>query len=158
MSHPNRQATRRSLRIFLTHCHCDVLFHCSAVNPFPYLLAHEHSHTNIAVCNKCYGCSTVVPVCFTCPAITAVTVILRALDRVRERVLGLLCLFVCRSIAQILLMSVYVEVRLKKEKSSINSQVFYYNAGGLLDPKDALSCLFRQVTPCRRIPAPIYSI
>ena len=27
-----------------------------------------------------YGCSTVVPVCFTCPAITVVTVILRALE------------------------------------------------------------------------------
>jgi len=35
-----------------------------------------------------YGCSYM----FTCPAITVVTVILRALDRVRERVLGLLCL------------------------------------------------------------------
>ena len=39
-----------------------------------------------------YGCSTVVLIGFTCPAITVVTVILRALDRVRERVLGLLCL------------------------------------------------------------------
>ena len=28
-----------------------------------------------------YGCSTVVLICFTCPAITVVTVILRALDR-----------------------------------------------------------------------------
>ena len=40
----------------------------------------------------CYGCSTVVLIGFTCPAITVGTVILRALDRVRERVLGLLCL------------------------------------------------------------------
>ena len=32
-----------------------------------------------------YGCSTVVLVGFTCPAITVVTVIFRALDRVRER-------------------------------------------------------------------------
>ena len=31
-----------------------------------------------------YGCSTVVLICFTCPAITVVTVILRALDRVCE--------------------------------------------------------------------------
>ena len=38
-----------------------------------------------------YGCSTVVLIGFTCPAITVGTVILRALDRVRERVLGLLC-------------------------------------------------------------------
>ena len=37
-----------------------------------------------------YGCSTytVVLICFTCPAITVATVILRALDRVRERALG----------------------------------------------------------------------
>ena len=35
-----------------------------------------------------YGCSTVVLICFTCPAITVVTVILKALDRVRERALG----------------------------------------------------------------------
>ena len=34
------------------------------------------------------GCSTVVLICFTCPAITVVTVILWALDRVRGRVLG----------------------------------------------------------------------
>ena len=40
---------------------------------------------------------TVVLIGFTCPAITVATVILRALDRVRERVLGLLC----RSITQI---------------------------------------------------------
>ena len=38
----------------------------------------------------CYGCSTVVLICFTCPAITVGTVILRALDRARGRVLGLL--------------------------------------------------------------------
>ena len=44
-----------------------------------------------------YGCSTVVLICFTCQAITVGTVKLRALDRVRERVLGLLC----RSITQI---------------------------------------------------------
>ena len=37
-----------------------------------------------------YGCSTVVLIGITCPAITVVTVILRALDRVRERALGLL--------------------------------------------------------------------
>ena len=36
-----------------------------------------------------YGCSTVVLVCITCPAITVVTVILWALDRVRGRALGL---------------------------------------------------------------------
>ena len=35
-----------------------------------------------------YGCSTVVLIGFTCPAMTVVTVILRALDRVRERALG----------------------------------------------------------------------
>ena len=35
-----------------------------------------------------YDCSTVVLICFTCPAITVETVILRALDRVRERALG----------------------------------------------------------------------
>ena len=35
-----------------------------------------------------YGCSTVVLICFTCPAITVATVILRALERVRERALG----------------------------------------------------------------------
>ena len=46
-----------------------------------------------------YGCSTkpFLPLWFTCPAITVETVILRALDRVRERALGLLC----RSITQI---------------------------------------------------------
>ena len=33
---------------------------------------------------KVYGCSTVVLIGFTCPAITVATVILRALDRVRE--------------------------------------------------------------------------
>ena len=37
-----------------------------------------------------YGCSTVVLICVTCPAITVVTVILWALDRVRGRALGLL--------------------------------------------------------------------
>ena len=37
-----------------------------------------------------FGCSKVVLICFTCPAITVGTVILRALDRVRERALGLL--------------------------------------------------------------------
>ena len=37
-----------------------------------------------------YGCSTVVLVCFTCPATAVVTVMLRAPDRVRERALGLL--------------------------------------------------------------------
>ena len=35
-----------------------------------------------------YGCSTVVLICFTCPAITVVTVILWALDGVRGRALG----------------------------------------------------------------------
>ena len=35
-----------------------------------------------------YGCSTVVLIGFTCPAITVGTVILRALVRVRERALG----------------------------------------------------------------------
>jgi len=35
-----------------------------------------------------YGRSTVVLIGFTCPAITVGTVILRALDRVRERALG----------------------------------------------------------------------
>ena len=35
-----------------------------------------------------YGCSTVVLIGFTCPATTVGTVILRALDRVRERALG----------------------------------------------------------------------
>ena len=35
-----------------------------------------------------YGCSTVVLIGFTCPAITVVTVILWALDRVRGRALG----------------------------------------------------------------------
>ena len=35
-----------------------------------------------------HGCSTVVLICFTCPAITVATVILRALDRVRGRALG----------------------------------------------------------------------
>ena len=44
------------------------------------------------------GCSTVVLIGFTCPAMTVATVMLRALDGVRERVLGLLC----RSITQIL--------------------------------------------------------
>ena len=39
---------------------------------------------------RLYGCSTVVLICFTCPAITVVTVILQALDRVRGRTLGLL--------------------------------------------------------------------
>ena len=34
-----------------------------------------------------YGCSTVVLVCFTCPATAVVTVMLRAPDRVRERAL-----------------------------------------------------------------------
>ena len=34
------------------------------------------------------GCSTVVLVGFTCPAMTVVTVVLRALVRVRERALG----------------------------------------------------------------------
>ena len=34
------------------------------------------------------GCSTVVLICITCPAITVVTVILWALDRVRGRALG----------------------------------------------------------------------
>ena len=43
-----------------------------------------------------YGCSTVILIGFTCPAITVVTVLLRALDRVRERVLGLLYKY-CRS-------------------------------------------------------------
>ena len=43
------------------------------------------------VCVRLFGCSTVVLVCFTCPAITVGTVILRALDRARERVLRLLC-------------------------------------------------------------------
>ena len=38
-----------------------------------------------------YGCSTVVLIGFTCPAITVVTVILRALVRVRERALGAFC-------------------------------------------------------------------
>ena len=38
--------------------------------------------------NQSYGCSTVVLIGCTCPAITVVTVILRALDRVRERALG----------------------------------------------------------------------
>ena len=36
------------------------------------------------------GCSTVVLICITCPAITVGTVILWALDRVRGRALGLL--------------------------------------------------------------------
>ena len=44
-----------------------------------------------------HGCSTIVLTGFTCPATTVVTVASRALDRVRERVFGLLC----RSIAQI---------------------------------------------------------
>ena len=35
-----------------------------------------------------YGCSTVVLICITCPAITVATVILWALDRVRGRALG----------------------------------------------------------------------
>ena len=39
---------------------------------------------------KPHSCSTVVLICFTCPAITVATVILRALDRVRGRLLGLL--------------------------------------------------------------------
>ena len=43
-----------------------------------------------AVKPRGYGCSTVALICFTCPAITVATVILRALDRVRGRVLGLL--------------------------------------------------------------------
>ena len=34
------------------------------------------------------GCSTVVLMCFTCPAMTVGTVVLRALVRVRERALG----------------------------------------------------------------------
>ena len=38
--------------------------------------------------HPCHGCSTVVLIGFTCPAMTVVTVILRALDRVRERALG----------------------------------------------------------------------
>ena len=42
----------------------------------------------ICVSSDVYGCSTVVLIRFTCPAITVVTVILRALDRVRERALG----------------------------------------------------------------------
>ena len=37
-----------------------------------------------------YGCSTVALMGITCPAITVLTGILRALDRVRERALGLL--------------------------------------------------------------------
>ena len=41
------------------------------------------SHVTIAD-----GCSTVVLIGCTCPAMTVVTVILRALDRVRERALG----------------------------------------------------------------------
>ena len=43
-----------------------------------------------------FGRSAVVLVWFTCPAITVVTVILRALDRVRETVLGLLCRSITR--------------------------------------------------------------
>ena len=39
-------------------------------------------------CSQFYGCSTVVLICFTCPATTVGTVTLRALDRVRERALG----------------------------------------------------------------------
>ena len=44
------------------------------------------------VCLRCreerfYGCSTVVLIGFTCPAITVATVVLRALVRVRERAL-----------------------------------------------------------------------
>ena len=51
-------------------------------------------------------CSTVllalvVLIGFTCPAITVVTVILRALDRVRERVLGLLCLSITQIPARV---------------------------------------------------------
>ena len=35
-----------------------------------------------------YGCSTVVFICFTCPAMPVGTVFLRALERVRGRALG----------------------------------------------------------------------
>ena len=43
-----------------------------------HLPTHMHAH----------GCSTVVLIGFTCPAMTVGTVMLRALDRVRERALG----------------------------------------------------------------------
>ena len=52
----------------------------------------KRAPTRFHVLNKlggAYGCcSTVVLMCFTCPAITVGTVILRALDRVRERPWG----------------------------------------------------------------------
>ena len=56
-----------------------------------HLKTHQPSH------ETCTGQPTVVLMGFTCPATTVVTVALRALDRVRERALGLLC----RSITQI---------------------------------------------------------
>ena len=46
----------------------------------------EHAGHPRRVC--VYGVSTVVLIGFTCPAITAATIILRALDRVRGRALG----------------------------------------------------------------------
>ena len=45
---------------------------------------------------RAYGCSTIFLVGFTCPAITVATAILRALDRVRGRALGLPVLYVYR--------------------------------------------------------------
>ena len=54
-------------------------------------LVREH-RLGLTVCGweirELAGCSTVVLICFTCPAITVVTVILWALDRVRGRALG----------------------------------------------------------------------
>ena len=49
------------------------------------------SHENISgkrAASGGAGCYTVVLICITCPAITVVTVILRALDKVRGRALG----------------------------------------------------------------------
>ena len=58
---------------------------------FQYAVRSTQWHRTVSTPYDMTGCSTVVLMCFTCPAITVATGILRALDRVRERVLGLLC-------------------------------------------------------------------
>ena len=68
------------------------------------------------------GCSTVVLICFTCPAITVATVMLRALDRVRERALGCFARSLGRSIDR----SIY---RLIDKQSKIKHRFILHTRG-----------------------------